>query len=44
VIAAVTECHRASGGRFVLGAGCEIPPGTPLENMRALAQCAVALA
>lgn len=37
---AVNECRRAAGNRFVLGAGCEVPRGTPPENLRALARCA----
>jgi len=28
------------GGRFILNAGCAIPPGTPPENIRALVQAA----
>ena len=29
-------CRREAGDRFVVGAGCEIPRGTPPENLRAL--------
>lgn len=36
VHAAVAECHRQAGPRFIVGAGCEIPRGTPAENLRAL--------
>ena len=36
ITAAVAECHRAAGPRFVVGAGCEVPPDTPAENLRAL--------
>lgn len=27
-------------GRFILGSGCEVPPATPLENIRALVRVA----
>lgn len=40
VTAAVAECHRQAGPRFVVGAGCEVPRDTPPENLRAL--CAYA--
>jgi MtaA/CmuA family methyltransferase len=40
VTAAITECHRQAGVRFIVGAGCEVPRGTPPENLRAL--CAYA--
>ncbi len=36
----VSECHRQAGARFIAGAGCEIPRGTPDENLRAMAQYA----
>ncbi len=32
----IAACHRAAGARFIVGAGCEIPRDTPLENVRAL--------
>jgi MtaA/CmuA family methyltransferase len=40
VTAAIAECHRQAGPRFVVGAGCEVPRDTPAENLRAL--CAYA--
>ena len=40
VTAAVAECHRQAGPRFIVGAGCEVPRDTPAENLRAL--CAYA--
>jgi len=40
VTAAITDCHRQAGARFIVGAGCEVPRGTPPENLRAL--CAYA--
>jgi len=40
VTAAVAECHRQAGPRFIVGAGCEVPRDTPTDNLRAL--CAYA--
>jgi MtaA/CmuA family methyltransferase len=40
VSAAIAECHRRAGARFIVGAGCEVPRDTPPENLRAL--CAYA--
>jgi MtaA/CmuA family methyltransferase len=40
VTAAVAECHRQAGPRYIVGAGCEVPRGTPPENVRALSQYA----
>lgn len=37
VAAAIAACHREAGPRFIVGAGCEIPRGTPEANVRALA-------
>ncbi len=36
VRAAVAECHRQAGPRFIVGAGCEIVRDTPIENLQAL--------
>jgi MtaA/CmuA family methyltransferase len=36
VAADIAACHRQAGARFIVGAGCEIPRDTPLENVRAL--------
>ena len=36
VTAAIAECHRQAGPRFVVGAGCEVPRDTPAANLRAL--------
>jgi MtaA/CmuA family methyltransferase len=33
---AVSEVHRQAGNAFIVGAGCEVPPGTPPENLRQL--------
>jgi MtaA/CmuA family methyltransferase len=35
--AALAECHRQAGARWIVAAGCEVPPGTPAENVRAMA-------
>lgn len=37
VAARVAACHREAGGRFIVGAGCEIPAATPHANVDALA-------
>jgi MtaA/CmuA family methyltransferase len=42
VTAAIAECHRQAGPRFIVGAGCEIPRGTPEANLRALTNYAQA--
>jgi MtaA/CmuA family methyltransferase len=36
VTAAVEACHRAAAPLYLVGAGCEIPRGTPPENLRAM--------
>lgn len=36
----LAECHRQAGARFVVGAGCEVPKGTPHENFQAMIQYA----
>lgn len=36
VAAAVEECSRQAGERYIIGAGCEIPRDTSPENVRAL--------
>ena len=38
--AAVAECHRQAGPRFIVGAGCEIPRDTPPANLAALGEYA----
>jgi MtaA/CmuA family methyltransferase len=40
IIAAVAECHRQAGPRYIVGAGCEIPRDTPPENLHALGRYA----
>jgi MtaA/CmuA family methyltransferase len=36
IAAAVARCHRQSGARYIIGAGCEVPRHTPPENLHAL--------
>jgi MtaA/CmuA family methyltransferase len=36
VSAAVRECARQAGPRFIIGAGCEVVRDTPAENVRAM--------
>ena len=38
--AAIQECHRQAGANYILGAGCEVPRGTPDANLLALAEYA----
>jgi MtaA/CmuA family methyltransferase len=40
ITAVVAECHREAGSRYVVAPGCEVPPGTPPENMMAMARYA----
>jgi uroporphyrinogen-III decarboxylase len=40
VYARLAEHHAVCGARFVVGAGCEVPPDTPLANFRALVRYA----
>lgn len=37
---ALEQCHRQAGSRYIVGAGCEVPRQTPLENVRALGRFA----
>ena len=40
ILAATEQRHGAAGSRFIVGAGCEIPRQTPIENLRALSDYA----
>ncbi|MGI6456024.1 MAG: uroporphyrinogen decarboxylase family protein [bacterium] len=40
VYQAVEKCHQQAGKRFIVGAGCEIPRGTPDENLFAMTRYA----
>ena len=37
------QCYRLCGPRHIISAGCEVPRGTPVENMRALRDYAFSL-
>jgi MtaA/CmuA family methyltransferase len=36
VARAVGACHAEAGARYIVGAGCEVPRGTPAENVLAM--------
>ena len=36
VQAEIAECHREAGDAYMVGAGCEVPRDTPVENLRAM--------
>jgi MtaA/CmuA family methyltransferase len=40
ITAAVAQCHREAGDRYIIGAGCEVPRATPRENVLALTEYA----
>jgi uroporphyrinogen-III decarboxylase len=40
VYKAVENCHKEAGDRFIVGAGCEVPRDTPIENLRVLSNYA----
>jgi MtaA/CmuA family methyltransferase len=40
VRSAIGLCHRQAGPRYIVGAGCEVPRGTPPENLRAMVEYA----
>ena len=35
IAAALAECQRQAGSRYIVGAGCEVPRDTPEANIRA---------
>jgi len=39
VARAAKECIQVGGRKFILMAGCEVPPATPEENIRAFCPC-----
>lgn len=40
VTTAIAQCHAEAGANFIVGAGCEIPRGTPGQNLLALTRYA----
>lgn len=40
VLASCRRCHEACGDRHIVGPGCEVPPGTAEEALRAMVQSA----
>jgi MtaA/CmuA family methyltransferase len=40
VYAEVAKCHQEAGVAYIVGAGCEIPPDTRVENVKALGEYA----
>lgn len=36
ITTALEDCYQAAGPRYIVGAGCEVPRGTPAENLDAL--------
>jgi len=36
VFAACRRCHRQAGPPYIVGPGCEVPPGTPRANIEAM--------
>ena len=40
VRAGLAECHRQAGARYIAGAGCEVPRGTPEANLLAMTRYA----
>jgi len=40
VTAAIAQCHRDAGPRYIVGPGCEVPRDTPEANLRALCEYA----
>jgi len=40
VLDALAKCHRQAGSRYIVGAGCEVPPATPQANLRMMADYA----
>jgi len=43
IVAAIAQCHREAGPRYIVAAGCEVPRDTPEENVRALRESALQL-
>jgi len=43
ISAAVAECHRQAGSRYIVAAGCEVPRDTPEANLLAMRDYAYAV-
>lgn len=41
VLNAISKCHHQAGSLYIVGAGCEVPPGTPPENLKILSDYAI---
>jgi len=39
VAEAARQCLKAGGDKFILMPGCEVPPATPEQNIRAFCPC-----
>ena len=39
VAEAAKQCLKTGGDKFILMPGCEVPPGTPEQNIRAFCPC-----
>lgn len=37
---ALNKCHHQAASRYIVGAGCEVPPGTPPENLLTMTEYA----
>jgi len=40
ILNALSNYHQQAGSRFIVGAGCEVTPGTPIENLQIMADYA----
>ena len=40
VTSEIAECHAKAAPRYIVGAGCEVPRGTPPANVRAMLEYA----
>ena len=40
IAAALDDCFRQAGDRYIVGAGCEVPRDTPLENVQTMTRFA----
>jgi MtaA/CmuA family methyltransferase len=40
LMSSLAKYHQQAGQRFIVGAGCEVTPGTPIENLKLMADYA----